>query len=131
MLLLDTHIWIWWINQTPKRLPNEIIKQIEQSETVAISAISCFEVTWLYDHKRILLEISVQEWITQATEEASIICLPVSCKIASLAAELPEHHKDPQDRIIIATAICHTSQLISADRQFFEYQEMKNLLISI
>ena len=131
MLLLDTHIWIWWINQTPKRLPNEIIKQIEQSETVAISAISCFDVTWLYDHKRILLEISVQEWITQATEEASIICLPVSCKIASLAAELPEHHKDPQDRIIIATAICHTSQLTSADRQFFKYQEMKDLLISI
>lgn len=131
MLLLDTHIWIWWINQTPKRLPIEIVKQIEQEETVAISAISCFEVTWLYDHKRILLEIPVEEWIAQATEDASIICLPVSCKIARLAAELPEHHKDPQDRIIIASAICHASQLISADSQFPEYQEMKDLLISI
>lgn len=131
MLLLDTHIWIWWINQTPKRLPNEMIKQIEQAETVAISAISCFEVTWLYDHKRILLDIPIQEWIAQATDNAGIICLPVSCKIASLAAELPEHHKDPQDRIIIATAICHTSQLISADSQFSEYQEMRDLLISI
>ncbi len=131
MLLLDTHIWIWWINQTPKRLPNEMIKQIEQAETVAISAISCFEVTWLYDHKRILLDIPIQEWIAQATDNAGIICLPVSCKIAGLAAELPEHHKDPQDRIIIATAICHTSQLISADSQFSEYQEMRDLLISI
>lgn len=131
MLLLDTHIWIWWINQTPKRLSNEMIKQIEQAETVAISAISCFEVTWLYDHKRILLDIPIQEWIAQSTDNAGIICLPVSCKIASLAAELPEHHKDPQDRIIIATAICHTSQLISADSQFSEYQEMRDLLISI
>jgi PIN domain nuclease of toxin-antitoxin system len=131
MLLLDTHIWIWWINQTPKRLPGKIIKQIEQAEIIAISAISCFEVTWLADHKKILLEIPVQEWIAQATEDASIICLPVSCKIASLAAALPEHHKDPQDRIIIATAICHTSQLISADSQFSEYQETKELLITI
>ena len=131
MLLLDTHIWIWWINQTPKRLPSEIIKQIELAETIAISAISCFEVTWLANHKRILLEIPIQEWIAQATDDASIICLPVSCMIASLAADLPKHHKDPQDRIIMATAICHTSQLISADSQFSEYHEMKDLLISI
>ena len=131
MLLLDTHIWIWWSNQTPKRIPSEIMKQIEKADTVAISAISCFEVTWLYDHKRILLEIPVQEWITQATDAANIICLPVSCKIAGLAGELPEHHKDPQDRIIIATAICHTSQLISADSQFSEYQELKDLLIPL
>jgi PIN domain nuclease of toxin-antitoxin system len=131
MILLDTHIWLWWINQTPKRLPSEIIKLIEQAEIIAISAISCFEVTWLADHKRILLEIPIQEWIAQATDDARIICLPVSCKIANIAAALPEHHKDPQDRIIIATAICHTSQLISNDSQFSEYQEIKDLLIAI
>jgi len=82
MLILDTHVWMWWINQTPKRLSSVVIKQIEQSDTVAISAISCFEVTWLADHKRILLEIPIQEWIAQATDDATIICLPVSCKIA-------------------------------------------------
>lgn len=49
------------INQTPKLLSIVVIKQIEQSDTVAISVISCFEVTWLADHKRILLEIPIQE----------------------------------------------------------------------
>jgi PIN domain nuclease of toxin-antitoxin system len=129
MLVLDTHIWIWWINQTPERLPIEIVKLIEQTELVAISAISCFEVTWLFDHERIHLEIPVQEWISQATEDAQIICLPVSCKIASLAAALPEHHKDPQDRIIIATAISHETQLVSADGKFGEYQEIREHLV--
>lgn len=131
MIILDTHIWIWWINQTPKRLSSEIIKRIEQAQIIAISAISCFEVAWLASHRRIILEIPVQAWIAQATENAGIVCLPVSCKIAKLAAELPEHHKDPQDRIIIATAISNTSQIISADNQFAEYEEIKNLLISI
>lgn len=131
MLVLDTHIWIWWINQTPKRLPVEIVKLIEQAELVAVSAISCFEVTWLYHHERIHLEIPVQEWISQATEDAQIICLPVSCKIASLAAALPEHHKDPQDRIIIATAISHETQIVSADSNFSEYQEIEGRLITI
>lgn len=131
MIILDTHIWIWWINQTPNRLSNEIIKRIEQEQIIAISSISCFEVAWLASHKRIILEIPVQEWITQATENAGIICLPVSCKIAKLAAELPEHHKDPQDRIVIATAISSASQIISADNQFKEYEEIKTLLMSI
>lgn len=131
MLILDTHIWIWWINQTPKRLPIETVKLIEQAELVAVSAISCFEVSWLYDHGRIQLEIPVQEWISQATDDAQIMCLPVTCTIASLAATLPEHHKDPQDRIIIATAMSHAAQLVSADGNFPEYREIEKLLISI
>jgi PIN domain nuclease of toxin-antitoxin system len=131
MLVLDTHIWMWWINQTSQRLPMEIVKLIEQTELVAISAISCFEVTWLYDHGRIHLEIPVQEWITQATEDAQIISLPVSCAISSLAAALPEHHKDPQDRIIIATTINHEARLVSADSKFSEYQEIKEYLVSM
>lgn len=131
MLVLDTHIWIWWINQTPQRLPLEIIKLIEQTDLVAISAISCFEVTWLYNHGRIHLEIPVQEWIYQATDGAQIITLPVSCAVASLAATLPEHHKDPQDRIIIASSINHEARIVSADSKFGEYQEIKKYLISI
>ncbi|WP_045221377.1 type II toxin-antitoxin system VapC family toxin [Desulfonatronum thioautotrophicum] len=131
MLILDTHIWIWWINQTSQRLPMEIVKLIGQAELVAISAISCFEVTWLCEHGRIHLEIPVQEWITQATEDANIISLPVSCAIAGLAAALPEHHKDPQDRIIIATSINHEARLVSADSKFSEYREIKETLVSV
>lgn len=131
MLVLDTHIWIWWINQTCQRLPLEIVKLIEQTDLVAISAISCFEVTWLYDHGRIHLKIPVQEWITEATEDAQIVSLPVSCAIAGLAAALPEHHKNPQDRIIIATSINYEARLVSADGKFGEYQEIKAFLVSI
>lgn len=131
MLVLDTHIWIWWINQSSQRLPLEIVKLIEQTELVAISAISCFEVTWLYEHGRIHLGIPVQEWITQATEGAQIISLQITCTIASLAAALPEHHKDPQDRIIIATSINHEARLVSADSKFSEYQEIKETLVSV
>ena len=73
MIILDTHIWIWWINQTLNRLSNEVIKRIEQEQIIAISAISYFEVAWLAAHKRIIIEIPIQEWITQATENAGIV----------------------------------------------------------
>ncbi len=50
--------------------------------------------------------------------------------IAQLAVELPEHHRDPQDRIIIATAIVNDAQLISADSRFPDYEELKGRLLS-
>ncbi len=79
MLLLYTHIWIWWINQSPQKLPPNLIRQIEEAEIVAISAVSCFEVMWLYTHNRISLNTSIHEWLLQAVHEAGITCIPMSC----------------------------------------------------
>ena len=101
MLLLDTHIWLWWINATPGKLPTHLIERIEGNEAVAISAISCFEVEWLARHGRIELDISLDDWFSCALTESGIVCLPITEGIARLAASLPEHHKDPQDRLII------------------------------
>ena len=48
---------------------------------------------------------------------------------AERAVSLPEHHKDPIDRIIIATAIEHQAQLLSVDGRFSDYQELAGLLV--
>lgn len=125
MLLLDTHIWLWWADSIRGRLPKTVQKQIETADAVAISAISCFEIEWLVRHGRVEITIPLDEWFDLALAEANIICLPVTAEIARLAAALPEHHKDPQDRIIIATAILHKASVISADRCFCEYAELK------
>ena len=129
MLLLDTHIWLWWINATPEKLPPHLIDRIESDETVAVSSISCFEVEWLARHGRIELNICLDDWFSSAISEAGIMCLPITEPIARLAASLPEHHKDPQDRLIIASAILHNSAVISADKQFPLYEEISHLLI--
>jgi PIN domain nuclease of toxin-antitoxin system len=129
MLVLDTHIWLWWINATPGKLPVNLLARIEQEETVAVSAISCFEIEWLARHGRIELDISLDDWFSSALSETGIITLPITCEIARCAASLPEHHKDPQDRIIIATALLQQAHLISADRQFVNYEEVRHLLI--
>jgi PIN domain nuclease of toxin-antitoxin system len=129
MLLLDTHILLWWINGSLEKLPGHLLARIEEAESLAISAISCFEIEWLARHGRIELEISLDEWFSSIFSETGIICMPVSGEIARLAASLPEHHKDPQDRLIIATAIIHNSPVISADKQFSLYTEISQLLI--
>lgn len=56
MILLDAHIWHWWVNQIPKKLSTSTIALIEESSEVAISAISCMEIAWLVRHGRIEID---------------------------------------------------------------------------
>jgi len=129
MIILDTHIWHWWVNQIPGKLSDDTVKLIEEADEIGVSAISCFEMAWLMRHGRIDSVISYDEWFELAGNECLITFLPVTPAIASHAVALPEHHKDPQDRIIIATAVIYDSSLISYDKMFPSYNELHGLLI--
>ena len=107
MIVLDTHIWIWWINNDHQSLGISRQEQIATAEAVAVSAISCFEVAWLERHRRISLPFKTTEWLEKALSQSGISLLPITPGIATRAVDLPEHHSDPQDRIIIASAIEH------------------------
>jgi PIN domain nuclease of toxin-antitoxin system len=127
MMLLDTHIWVRWQN-APETLPVNMLSLIAESDVLAVSAISCWEVAMLARKQRIELNMTIDEWI----EEALIYtdsCLSIDREILLLAARLPEHHRDPADRIIIATAIVYQAKLISLDTQFPAYTELKGLLL--
>jgi PIN domain nuclease of toxin-antitoxin system len=102
---------------------------IEQSDQVGVSAISLFEVSWLEQHKRIELPCSRLEWFDMALAGSQIQLIPISPEVASQAVELPEHHSDPQDRIIIATALTYDAFLLSADGKFKLYKDIEKKLI--
>ena len=127
MLLLDTHVWHWWLNQIPDRLPKSIVDRIESAESLAVSAISCFEMAWLVKHGRVDLGMPFEAWLPYSEKRLSII--PVDEWIAARAVQLHEHHKDPMDRIIIATAIENQARLVSFDAAFAAYGELAGLLI--
>jgi PIN domain nuclease of toxin-antitoxin system len=129
MIVLDTHIWLWWVNQDDKRIKASWRSSIGNCGAVGVSAISCFEVAWLEHHDRIALPCSRQEWFSKALDGSGILLLPVTPDIAGRAVDLPEHHSDPQDRIIIATALTLDRMLISADAKFPLYEELAGRLI--
>lgn len=72
----------------------------------------------------------VEQWLTEASANSGVEVLPVTCQISRVATTLPEHHKDPADRLIIATALCHDLQLMSLDRMFSAYQQLTERLIA-
>lgn len=129
LILLDTHVWIRWLLPN-EPLPASLVTQIEEAEQVAISSISCWEATMLAKRQRITLPLPLQEWLIEATQGSNIEVLPITCEIAQLSGDLPEHHKDPADRIIIATSILHNAQLMSLDSYFPNYTELSGRLIT-
>ena len=78
---------------------------------------------------RIELPISAEQWIGLGLSQTQTTCLPIDEHIAVLSENLPDHHRDPADRIIIATAIIYDSQLMSFDKQFEKYDELHGLLV--
>lgn len=128
MLVLDTHVLYWWANQTAGKLGKHHVDAIECAESLAISAMTCWEMAWLVGHGRIELQVSVNSWLDQI-EASGVIVIPVSRTIALRGTQLPEHHKDPIDRLIIATALEHNAGLISLDARFPDYAELNELLV--
>lgn len=127
MILLDTHIWVRWQN-SPETLSANILNLITESDELAVSAITCWEVAMLARKQRIELNMTISEWIEEALAYTDN-CISIDHGILLLAASLPDHHRDPADRIIIATAIANQAQLISLDTQFSAYAELENLLL--
>lgn len=127
MILLDTHIWVRWL--VAEDVGSQVAHLIENSYEVAVSSISCWEVTYLAKRGRLTLPFHPEKWIEIGLHDVRIYSLPIDRHIATLSASLPDHHRDPADRFIIATAVHYGAQLISFDQKFRKYKELEGLLV--
>lgn len=128
MILLDTHIWVRWIEPGTDPLPAVFSRMIDNSDQVAVSAISCWEVTYLAKRNRLMLPLPVNEWLQAALDESGVISLPLTSQMASRAANLANIHRDPADRFIIATSLETGATLLTLDGVFKNYPELVGLL---
>lgn len=123
MLVLDTHIWIWWVHNDPLLTPSqsEAIAAKER-EVLGISAISCWEVAKLVEYKRLELPCSLEDWFEQALHYPGVRILELTPKIAVESCRLPgPFHRDPADQMIVATARIHDCPLVTSDRKLLDY----------
>lgn len=127
MIILDTHIWIWWV-LGDAQLPQKYFDYIQEHELdgLGISAISCWEVAKLVEGGRISLSIPVGEWLTQALSYPGVCLLELSPKVAVESTQLPGlFHRDPADQIIVATARVYRCPLVTMDGKIRAYPHVK------
>lgn len=130
MIVLDTHIWFWWINLEHHRFSALVKAALEGSETLGVSVVSCYEIALAAQRGRLGLPCPAIQWFTEALEPSGIQLLPLSPEIASLAVNLTAVHRDPFDRMIIATALSYDAKLISLDGVFQHYPELQDRVLA-
>lgn len=124
MILLDTHVWIWWATESP-HLSSGAKQEIVRSDDLGVSVISCWEVAMLVAKQRIGFNIDVQDWIDLALQRPKIRLIPLDPKIVVLATRLPgKFHSDPVDRLIVATCLTYGIPLISKDQQIADWRHI-------
>jgi len=115
-LLLDTETLIWW-DANDKRLGKTARGAIHDAAVVFVSAASAWEITI----KVALGKLETTRTPTVAVEQAGFRMLAVSFAHAEAVHELPPHHRDPFDRLIVATARVDGLTVVSSDPLFRLY----------
>ena len=129
MIILDTHIWVWWVDDSQQLRDRQ--RQIIQDNVqngLGVSAISCWEVAKLVEYERLELACVVEEWMEQAMAYPGLQLLELTPQIAIESTKLPgSFYRDPADQIIVATARVYDIPLLMADRRILQYQHVRFL----
>ena len=130
MMVLDTHVWVWWFGQSgtiPVQVRNAI-KEAQTNQAIYVSTISTWEVAQLADRGRLRLTMDVNAWLAQAESLPFLNFVPIDNHIALKSVQLPGPlHQDPADRIIIATALTLGATLLTKDKKILAYPHVKTM----
>lgn len=127
MIILDTHIWVWWVHGDERLTgtQSEIIKANE-TDIIGVSAISIWEIAKLVEYNRLELPCQLHNWFYEALSYPGICVIELTPEIAIESTKLPgEFHRDPADQIIVATARLYDSPLITSDSKILKYPYVK------
>jgi PIN domain nuclease of toxin-antitoxin system len=126
VILLDTHAWVRWLHpEISRNLPEPLRQWLRSAEDAfAVSVISTLEVAQLAKKGTLKLPLPLPDWFDLALEKADIQCIPVTPRLLHASTVLPDIHKDPADRIIIATAQAQGARLITADETIQTYPDL-------
>ncbi len=124
MILLDTHVFIWFVNGDDK-LSEKYIKILTDEKSKHLSVISCWEISLLLEKDRIKLKYPFDDWIQKALTVSNVKLINLDLDIIVTYHQLINFHSDPADKLISATSICKNMPLLTFDRKLIEYPALK------
>jgi PIN domain nuclease of toxin-antitoxin system len=117
-VLLDTHVWLWWLTGAPqmKRSEREALDRMAAAQLPFISSISIWEGEMLVSRGRLIPKEPFDTWIRRMTAPDTIRVLQLDADVIVSLHSLPKSfHGDPADRLIVATARAHGLTLATHD----------------
>lgn len=121
-LLLDTCSFLWLVTENSQKItPKAETLFLDGRNRVLFSAVSAWEISIKWSIGKLELTSPVHEFLTKQILLNKLTILPIHLEHAIKVAELPFHHKDPFDRLLIAQSIIEEIPLLSADPTFDLY----------
>jgi PIN domain nuclease of toxin-antitoxin system len=132
-LLLDTHVWIWWIEGDERHLGHAARTALARGSgngSLCVSVISVWEIAVLEARSRVALSVGIESWVQQGLTAPGIVLQTLSPVIAINSNRLPGSiHRDPADRILVATARQLGARLVTRDGLLLKYAEDGHLSV--
>ncbi|MBV8466126.1 MAG: type II toxin-antitoxin system VapC family toxin [Burkholderiales bacterium] len=119
-LLLDTHIYLWSLMDDP-RLTKAARKLIVEAEEVYVSSASIWEASIKIGLGKLEADIDL---LVSEIDASGYLELPVRALHAALVRKLPDIHRDPFDRILVAQAMSEPLRLMTSDSQLLKYTDL-------
>lgn len=123
-LLLDTHIYLWWLIESAD-LPTRARKLINEAEAVFVSTVSIWEAGIKWQAGKLPV---APEDLVDGIGRCGFIELPVEMRHAVMVSTLPLHHRDPFDRMLVAQAMSEPMHLVTSDRIMENYSGLIQLV---
>jgi len=120
-LLLDTHAFLWWATGDV-RMPRAVGRLLrDPANNVFVSAVSLWEIAVKNRSGKLLLPMPIWEFVGEARTRMEALPLPFEESAVVHMSKLPDHHRDPFDRMLICQAIEHDLTVVTADLQIRQY----------
>jgi PIN domain nuclease of toxin-antitoxin system len=129
LIVLDTHVWVKWVAGDPE-FPARHAAALREHEAkgMGVSVISCWEVAMLVSGGRLELALPADAWIDRALAYPGVRLIDLTPRIAVESTRLPpEFHRDPADRILVATARTLGCPLVTADEKILAYPHVQTI----
>lgn len=121
-ILLDTHVWLWTL-VSPERIPQESLDLLSNPDNeLYLSAASTWEIAIKYCLGKLPLPEPPALFVPSRLSRDGVISLPVEHAHTLAVAELPPHHNDPFDRLLVAQARIERMSLASVDAVLKKYE---------
>lgn len=132
MIVLDTHVLLWWAGGQLDALSAAALAAIKREQkkqgTILVSSISAWEIAMLVARNRLALSMDVTAWLAAASRIENLRFVPVDNPIALESVNLPgDFHSDPADRIIVATARKNAAPLLTRDAKIQGYAPVQTI----
>lgn len=120
-LLIDTHEFIWWADSPKKLSARTLAALLDRANVLHLSLASLWEMQIKVQIKKLIFKRGLEQTLEMHKIQNNLQILPITAEQIFQLKNLPFHHKDPFDRLLIAQAITENFTLVTDDPEFSAY----------